>query len=327
MLIKRRDGERRSEPDRACIRRQDSGQHVDQRGLAAAVWADDADTVAALDADREIADDRTAIVALADAGGLDDQRAGRRRRTGGDDGVPGGAAIAAALFPKRLQLADATHIALASAGDAVAHPVFLGDDFAIELVLIAFLLRQHRIAPFFEMGKSTIEAARLAAVEPDRAAREHRKKAPVVADDHQRGASGIEIALQPFDRGQVEMIGRLVEKQNIGVGRQHTRERRAARFAAREFCRIFLPGEAELLQETTGGMAVVVRPQAGLDIGKRGREPRKIRLLRQVAHHGPGLNENGTAVRFDEPRRDFQQGRFAGAVTSDQRYALTRTDR
>jgi hypothetical protein len=76
------------------------------------------------------------------------------------------------------------------------------------------------------------------------------------------------------------MIGRLVEKQDIGVGRQHPRQRGTARFAAREFCRIFLPGETELLQEATGGMAVVARPQAGLDIGERRRGPRKIRLLR-----------------------------------------------
>src|SRR5579862_1963525 len=102
VLIERRDSERRSEPYRAFVRWQDPGQHVDQRGLAAAVWADDADTVTALDVDREIADDRTAVVALADTGGIDDQRAGRCRRTGGDDGVPGGAAIAAARFPQRL---------------------------------------------------------------------------------------------------------------------------------------------------------------------------------------------------------------------------------
>src|SRR5260370_35905466 len=75
MLIKCRDSEGRSEPYRAFVWRQDSGQHVDQRGLAAAVWTDDADTITALDADREIADDRTAIVALPDAAGLDDQRA------------------------------------------------------------------------------------------------------------------------------------------------------------------------------------------------------------------------------------------------------------
>ena len=176
------------------------------------------------------------------------------------------------------------------------------------------------------MGKSAIEAARLAAVEPDRAARERREQAPVVADDHQRGAPGIEIALQPFDRGQVEMIGRLVEQQDIGVGRQHARQRGTARFAAGEFCRIFLPGKAELLQETTGGMAVVTRPQAGLDIGQRRREARKVRLLRQVAHHGSGLYENRTAVRFDQPGRDFQQGRFAGSVAPDQRYALAGAD-
>src|SRR6185312_16740061 len=98
-------------------------------------------------------------------------------------------------------------------------PVFLGDDSAIELVLIAFLFGQHCVAPFFEMGKSTLKAARLSAIEPDRAARERRKKASIVADDHKRAAPGIEIPLQPFDRGEVEMIGRLVEKQDIRAGR------------------------------------------------------------------------------------------------------------
>src|SRR6202035_2232323 len=104
------------------------------------------------------------------------------------------------------------------------------------------------------------------------------------------------------------------------------RQRGTARFAAREFRRIFLPGETELLQEATGGMAVVARPQAGLDIGERRRGPRKIRLLRQVAHHGSGLDEHGTAVRLDKRRRDLQQGRFAGSIAPDQRYALIRTD-
>ena len=188
-------------------------------------------------------------VALADAFRLDHQRAGRRRRTGGDGGVAGAGAIGAALFAQRLQLADPAHVALAPAGDAVAHPMLFGDDLAVELVLLALLLRQQHVAPFLEMGKAALDAARAAAVEPDRRARQRREEAPVVADDHQRGAAGIEIALQPFDGGEVEMIGRLVEQQDIGRWRQHARERGAARFAAGEMRRVFLAGEAELLQQ------------------------------------------------------------------------------
>ena len=122
--------------------------------------------------------------------------------------------------------------------------MFFGDDFAVELVLFAFLLRQQHVAPFLEMGKAAFDAARAAAVEPDRRARERREKAPVVADDYQCGAAGIEVALQPFDRGQVEMIGRLVEQQDIGRRRQHARERGTARFAAGEMGRVFVTGEA-----------------------------------------------------------------------------------
>ena len=69
------------------------------------------------------------------------------------------------------------------------------------------------------------------------------------------------------------MIGRLVEKEDIGVGRQHARKRRTARLAAGECRRIFLPGEAELLEqidERRGGSSLW--PQAGLHIGKRSRE-------------------------------------------------------
>ena len=90
--------------------------------------------------------------------------------------LPAAAAMAAAPFPQRLQLADPAHVALAPPADAVAQPVLFGDDLAVELVLVALLLRQHRVAPFFEMGKSALETAGLAAVEPDRAARQSRRE-------------------------------------------------------------------------------------------------------------------------------------------------------
>ena len=73
------------------------------------------------------------------------------------------------------------------------------------------------------------------------------------------------------------MIGRLVEEEDIGVGSQHAREAGAARLAAGQMRRIFLPGEAELLQETKGGVAVigvmiVDWPQPGLHVGQRRRK-------------------------------------------------------
>ena len=60
-----------------------------------------------------------------------------------------------------------------------------------------------------------------------------------MADDDQRGAAAVELALQPFDGGEVEMIGRLVEQQDVRLRRQRARERGAARFAAGEMRRVF----------------------------------------------------------------------------------------
>ncbi len=60
-----------AEADLAGIGLQFAGQQLDQRGLAGAIGADDADAVAADDARREIVDDDALAEALADVLGLD----------------------------------------------------------------------------------------------------------------------------------------------------------------------------------------------------------------------------------------------------------------
>ena len=200
--------------------------------------------------------------------------------------------------------------------------MLFGDDLAVELVLLALFLGQQHVAPFLEMGKAALDPARGAAVEPDRRARQRRQKAPVVADDHQRGAAGVEIALQPFDGGEVEMIGRLVEQQDIGRRRQHARERDAARFAARQMRGVFRAGEAEFLEQMARDVGIVGRLEAGFDIGQRRGKAGEVRLLRQVAHHGARLHEHRAAVGLDQPGCNFQQRRLARAVASDQRHAF-----
>ena len=158
--------------------------------------------------------------------------------------------------------------------------MLLGDDLAVELVPVALLFGEHLVAPVLEIGKAALDAACLAAVEPDRAARQIGKKAPVVTDHHQRGAAAVELALQPFDRGQIEMVGGFVEQQDVRLRRQHARERGAARFAARQAGRVLAAVEPELLKELAGLMRAVVRPKAGFHIGQRGRGGAEIRLLR-----------------------------------------------
>src|SRR5439155_6561288 len=138
VLVQRRHLDIGAEPDRAGVGRVGTRQEIDQRGLAGAVRPDNTDAVAALHADEKTVDDLAVAIGFADALGLDHQPAGFFGFGGREVGVPSGAAIVAALVAQRMQIAEPLDVALAAAGDAVAQPVFLVDDLAIELVLVAF---------------------------------------------------------------------------------------------------------------------------------------------------------------------------------------------
>ncbi len=62
--------------------------------------------------------------------------------------------MAAAGLAQRLQRGEPADVTLAPPRHAVAQPVLLGDDLAVELVLIAFLLGQHLVTPALEIGKA-----------------------------------------------------------------------------------------------------------------------------------------------------------------------------
>src|SRR5262249_19649906 len=141
----------------AAIRRDRAGQQVDQRGLAGAVRPDDADAIAALYAERETVDDSAVVPRLADALGLDHQPAGFFRLRRDEIGAARGAFVGAPLLAQCMQIAEPFDIALAPAGDAVAQPVLLVDDLAVQLVLVALFLRQHVVAPGLEGGKAAID--------------------------------------------------------------------------------------------------------------------------------------------------------------------------
>ncbi len=96
VLVERRHLDIGAEPDRAAVGRVAAGQHMDQRGLAGAVRADDADAVAALHPDRKAVDDLAIAIGLGDVLGLDDELAGFVGFRGGEAGVAGRAAISRA---------------------------------------------------------------------------------------------------------------------------------------------------------------------------------------------------------------------------------------
>ena len=108
------------------------------------------------------------------------------------------------------------------------------DDAPVELVALDFLFFELGVAPGLEGGEALVEPARAAAIEPDGRAGEVGEQPPVVADHREGRARLRQFLLQPFDRDEVEMVGRLVEQQNVGIGGEDPRERRAARLAARQ---------------------------------------------------------------------------------------------
>src|SRR6202011_3994613 len=157
MLVERRHFDVGAEPDGAGIGRVGAGEHFDQRGLADAVRPDNADAVAALDADREAVDDLARPVSPADVLRFDDKLAGLFRFRGGEVGIASRAAMVAPLLAQRMKIAEPLDVALAAAGDAVAQPVLLIDNLAVELVLFALFLGQHLVAPGLEGAKTAVD--------------------------------------------------------------------------------------------------------------------------------------------------------------------------
>ena len=105
-----------------------------------------------------------------------------------------------------------------------------------------------------------------------------------MADQDDAGAQPGQFALQPLDAGQVQVIGRLVEEQDVGRGSQCAGQRRAACFAAGQGRRIFVAGKTELLQQIQRPVPTVrrraVKPR--LDISQGCAETGQIGFLRQV---------------------------------------------
>ena len=141
-----------------------------------------------------------------------------------------------------------------------------------------------------------------------------------MADQHDAGAQAGQLLFQPFDAGKIEMVGRLVQQQDVGFRRQHAGQSGAPRLAAGQVARVLGAGQPELFQQVACAVLVgaAASGQAGFDILQRGREAGKIGLLWQIADGGAGLGEAPAGIRLHQARGDPQQGRFAGAVAADQ---------
>ena len=131
-----------------------------------------------------------------------------------------------------------------------------------------------------------------------------------MADQDDAGAHAGEFGLQPLDAGQVEVVGRFVQQQDVRFRRQHTSQGGAPGLAAGQFQRILATGQPKLFQKVGGAVAVggggVVQPR--FDIIQRGGIAGKVGFLRQISDGCTGLGETAAGIGLDKPSGDAQQG-------------------
>ena len=68
-----------------------------------------------------------------------------------------------------------------------------------------------------------------------------------MADENEGRTLSAEFTFEPFDGRQIQVVGRLVEQQNVGAVAENAGERGTARLAAGEAGRVLGTGQAEFV--------------------------------------------------------------------------------
>ena len=163
------------------------------------------------------------------------------------------------------------------------------------LLLGGLALKDLLLAP---LALETRVAARpkreLAAFEMQDVVRDVVEQIPVVADDEKRRGLALEIIGEPEHAFEVEIVGRLVEQQNVGRGKEDRRKRHAHSPAAREF-----------------GERAVLRRLVEAEAGENARDPRRGGMGVDVGKPRLDLGDAlriGRCLGLDEEARPLDVG-------------------
>ena len=118
----------------------------------------------------------------------------------------------------------------AEALDEALHPLDLG-------LLLADRLAERHLARgglAAPLRPGAGEEARLAGLELEHGGADRLEEPAVVGDHDDRGVERLELGLQPLERVDVEVVGRLVEQEQVGLGGERAAQRRARELAAGE---------------------------------------------------------------------------------------------
>ncbi|MNS33755.1 hypothetical protein D3C72_658730 [compost metagenome] len=346
---------------RAAVRRQLAQDQAQQRGLAHAVGADHADLVATHDGAGEVTDHRLVAVGLrhVDQFGHDLAGAVRLRHLQPH--------IALHLAPRRAlgahghQPLDTRHAARAARFHALADPHFLLRQQLVELGLLHCLGGQQFGLAGLVGREVAREGHQPAPVQFDDAGGHAVQEGAIVGNQQHAAPEADQQVFEPADGGDVEVVGRFVEQQDVRLGHQPLRQRHALLQAAGQRIHAHVRIQAEAGQR--GFHAGAQRPGVGgvqfglyamqlgqrglvvmgVELGQRrlvagqqvvrgahaqahrvehGQAGRELWLLRHICSGHAALAGDQAIVRGGHAGHDPQQRRLARAIAADQANAF-----
>src|SRR5512140_3716891 len=218
----------------ARIGRDLAEDELEQRALAAAVGPDEAHLVAAHDARGKILDDALVAIALRHVLELRDKAArtlaGRHRELDVAEAV----AACGAFKPQSVQPAHASLVAGAARLYTLADPRLCLCEELVELAVLDRLDGELLGLARFIRGVVAGIVEQAAAVKLDDAKRHAIEEPAIVRHEEDAACESDEQVLEPLDGPDVEVVGRLVEQQQLRLAHERARERHALLEAARE---------------------------------------------------------------------------------------------
>ena len=195
----------------------------------------------------------------------------------------------------------------------------------VQLLRRADFLLIDTLGPRLEAAEADLGAANIAAVEPQAALCQARQEGAVVADDDECALETLQPVLQPVDRAEIEVIGRLVEQKHIRVLRQRTDDRCPPPLAAARR----RSGARQVDPDLVGDCGRLMRCRS-IGPGKHPFLQRRMighdRILLQQDNSSSGHDLAFALIRLDQVGEAFEQRRLARAVASDQGQPVARAD-
>ena len=331
-LVEVDDLELGSEGDRSGFGLEPAEQKFQQGGLAASVRTDDADLVAAPEGGAEVAHDRGSSVAEADILGLDDLLSGGRPLLEFDLCRAGALATFAPLGAQGLEGADAALVPGAPCLHSLTQPGFLLGELLVECSPLLLLRLQRGTLPF-EVGVVIAgPACEVPPVEFDDACGEFPQEGAVVRDEEEGRLDLEQEVLEPEDRFEIEVVGRLVQQEDIGLSHQGAGQQDASLQSSGKTLELFLRRQVHLLHQilhTDIGLPILLGAadaEAGMDhLENRPRDPIRHFLGKPREDDSVRLGDLAF-LRFLLAGDDAHDAGLAGSVAPHQTDALARID-